>query len=1090
MSTEIRYVVDPRLRLEVANRISLDFLSEEDRKLMANIIRLGEFSIKTQPEKNLSEVKYKDSNKKSMKKKCFKTLELHEEMNQALMDCRDIFKPESTSRAFEKVVELTHMKIEFEGKKCVNSICTNFQTIPDRELAQIAAKVLKEMTTPEQVYEFFSLFVYRDNHKLMERFPNLFVHRETLYAFIKKFAPMKLKDLSENSDYAKMVAVLQEWLEDQIDVSKLDVLQEMLENYENLVNMGIQGLRVFNKRRQFFLNQYEHRVKVLKNEHNAKKEEFLKEIEFQEKRLKAKTLLLKDAAAEQKNGAKLIEQLETSLGKNQKQLQDAQNDKQIDQRKIQALEDEKETIISHFENQLRLSKERYDAIDYTLGETALKKNKMQEELKKVQSENESFKSKLAQLSITSEARQKLIAQLQMEKTELQSLREILEKEKNLLNTQVQTTQNNYNESILKIDELTARNQNLENEKTRLEREVSAASTINKSYEEKITDLGKEITSIDKKLKIAEEEKTLYKESQKQNAEMLISAQKKLEEEKKKLELSNQQNDDNLEIIKKQAEEYGAKLTKLEEEKKKLELSNQQNEDNLETIKKQVQIYDANITELKQEKQVLQNQKTETETKLKEAQKEIQTKKSEIYLYQQELKQTEEKNDDEKNKIAKFVQDLQSEIATLQEQKSEEITTLNSAIELLKAEKIDLEKEVEAKETELEEYKQQVRIRYGQFQNKHLKQKRNLKRELEEKTKEWTELKTRFEELDEMKIGLEAEKKQLTDAAEKLQEQNQDYKKNLEQANQIVRTLEAMTSAHERMIGRLDDDIVQLQQKISHSDSDDEEPDQDEEPHKTQLSKRHEPFLSMITDFFDMKTKQSDVRNGIQRANSPPPVNNVAEIYDKKQELLNRYFQNCKLIPEYKRELIENCRQNSNFEIWEQSIDLQISKWADDYIEHLLEFLCEAVEDENFGNAIVVVGPPTIQLVGYQFGKKGSTSFYLTNKIPITGISENFQNNDNSKEFTAEDALQPKQQQDQTPSSSFQPASFDVDSFTTPNATNIASSKMFAQPPNHSYYYPPVYHPPVSPWPLQFHMPQPQPTKHAGQVCYVVMPLSY
>ena len=51
---------------------------------MANI-RVGEFSIKMQPKKKLSEVKYKDSNEKSMKK-MFETLELHE-VNKEFMDC-------------------------------------------------------------------------------------------------------------------------------------------------------------------------------------------------------------------------------------------------------------------------------------------------------------------------------------------------------------------------------------------------------------------------------------------------------------------------------------------------------------------------------------------------------------------------------------------------------------------------------------------------------------------------------------------------------------------------------------------------------------------------------------------------------------------------------------------------------------------------------------------------------------------------------------------------------------------------------------------------------------------------------------------
>lgn len=1102
MSTEIRYVVDPRLRLEVANRISLDFLSEQDRKLMANIIRVGEFSIKTQPEKRLSEVKYKDSNKKSMKKKCFKTLELHEEMDEELMDCRDIFKPGSTSLAFDKVVELTKKKIDFVGQKCVNSICTNFTTIPEDELAVIAAKVLSEMETPEQVYEFFSLFVYRDNHKLMERFPNFFVHRETLYAFIKKFAPMKIKDLSENSDYAKMVAVLQEWLEDQTNVSQLGVLWDMLENYENLVNMGIQGLRVFNERRQFFLNHHKRRVEALQVEHNAK-------IQFQEKRLRARQLRLEDELAKQEKGDEEIKRLQARLASIQEELNEAQSAKQIDQEKIKALEDDKKKIISDSEKKLHELEKRKKEVHIVLDQTAMElntarkakqidrekikaledeketiiskskrelheldeknrtahymwtkdwkeKQQLQQELTEVRNENESFKSDLAQLSITDEARQKLVAQLQMEKTELQSLREILEKEKTLLQTQVKTTQNNYNESVLRIENLTARNQNLENEKKRLELEVSAASTANKSYEQKIIQLKIQIASIDEKLKLAYEEKETFQKLQGENAEMLIDAQKKLEEEKKKLKLSNQQNDDNL-----------------------------------ETIKKQVQTYDAEITKLQEEKQVLQNQKTETETKLEEAQKEIKTKQSEIILFEEKLKQTEKENEDEKNKIVDFVEYLQSQIATLRKQKSEEMKTLNSAIEQLQAEKNDLEKRIEAQKTEKKEYLKTIGEKYGKVKTQYLTENKKLQEKIELQQQSLCDLNIRFQALQKTKTDLNKEKEQLTDAAAKLQEQNQDYKKNLEQANEVVRTLETMTSDHESVIDRLYQDIVQLQRKISDSDSGDEDDethntDEDDETHTTQLSKRHGPFLSMISQFFEMKTKQSDDRNGIQRENYPMSDYDEEEIKARKQKILDHYFEDCKLNAGKKSEIIKNCKRNPQFRLFEEIINLKLKEWADDKIQNFLEFLCEAVEDENFGNAIVTRQPNDAQhkLVGYQFGKTGSTPLYWLNKTPVQFIRGDFTNNPDAKEFTVDLALEDRQVPNATPSSSFQPASFDVDSFTTPNATNIASSKMFAQPP---YYYPPVYHPPASPWPLQFHMPQPQPTKHAGQVCYVVMP---
>ena len=304
-----------------------------------------------------------------------------------------------------------------------------------------------------------------------------------------------------------------------------------------------------------------------------------------------------------------------------------------------------------------------------------------------------------------------------------------------------------------------------------------------------------------------------------------------------------------------------------------------------------------------------------------------------------------------------------------------------------------------------------------------------------------------------------------------------------------RTSETITSDHESVIGRLYDDILELEHKISDSDLDEEE----EEPHQdTQLSKRHNPFFSMITDFFDMKTKQSDDTNEIQRENYAMSDYNEVEINARKQKFLGRYFQDCKLIAEYKHKIIQNCKQFSQFKLLGEIINLNLTEWADDKIQNFLEFLCEAVEDENFGNAIVTRQPNDAQhkLVGYQFGKTGSTPLYWLNKTPVQFIRGDFTNNPDAKEFTVDLALEDRQVPNARPSSSFQPASFDVDSFTTPNATNIASSKMFAEPPIHSYYYPPVYHPPASPWPLQFHMPQPQPTKHAGQVCYVVMPLSY
>ena len=301
-------------------------------------------------------------------------------------------------------------------------------------------------------------------------------------------------------------------------------------------------------------------MKDLKVQHNAKEKGFSETIHRKnlviqagERKLEQKLQELEQKLQEQKGGAKLIQKLETKIAEIEEKLQHAQNAKQIDRETFEAFEDEKKKIISDYEEKLRELENRKKAVNNTLNTTAFEKQKLNEKLKQAKSENESFQSELEQLSIISESRLKLIAKLQMEKKALQR---IFENEKELLKTQIQTTQNNYNESVLKIDKLTARNQNLQNEKTRLEREVSAAFTTNKSYEEKIIQLETQITSIDKKLKIAEEEKVKFKEIQAENAENLASAQKKLEEQKKKLELSNQQNEDNLETIKNQAKKYG------------------------------------------------------------------------------------------------------------------------------------------------------------------------------------------------------------------------------------------------------------------------------------------------------------------------------------------------------------------------------------------------------------------------------------------------------------------------------------------------------------------------------------------------------
>ena len=240
--TTIQYILDPRLKLLVIKNAKKRLEGTANQARVLNLLRMGKFEIKKMDGgKIIASYDAENDVKKSVKFNL--TNNDCTAIRSAIKQCRQMFNTTNKSDAFAYNENIRDN--DYTGKKHENSIRTNFYTIPIEKFHAQCAENLSEMTSPQDVYDFFELYTEFEHTKLDKKYEHIFVHRDTLFKFIQEFIPeagvSQVDNMPGEEAYAKMCKIIQDWVWRETGMISSG-LNEIMENFQTFMSMGIKGL--------------------------------------------------------------------------------------------------------------------------------------------------------------------------------------------------------------------------------------------------------------------------------------------------------------------------------------------------------------------------------------------------------------------------------------------------------------------------------------------------------------------------------------------------------------------------------------------------------------------------------------------------------------------------------------------------------------------------------------------------------------------------------------------------------------------------------------------------------------------------------
>ena len=241
----IQYILDPRLKLRVIKNVKKKLEGTANQARVLNLLRIGKFETKQMHGGKVIAC-YDEENdvKKSIKFDI--TYQDFMAIRKAIRECRQKFNTTNKSNAFAFNENIRDNEYHYgTGEKHENSIRTNFWALPIEKFYEQCAENLSWMKSPQDVYDFFELYTEFEHTKLDNKYEHIFVHRDILFKFIKEFISEagvgQVDNMPGEAAYAKMCKIIQDWVRQKTGVIS-EGLEEMMENFQTFMSMGIKGL--------------------------------------------------------------------------------------------------------------------------------------------------------------------------------------------------------------------------------------------------------------------------------------------------------------------------------------------------------------------------------------------------------------------------------------------------------------------------------------------------------------------------------------------------------------------------------------------------------------------------------------------------------------------------------------------------------------------------------------------------------------------------------------------------------------------------------------------------------------------------------
>ena len=137
------------------------------------------------------------------------------------------------------------------------SLRTSFFCLKRKDFHKSIAKVLANLEMASEVYEFFELVVHSEVVSLHQDFPHVYVHKNTLQMFTDEFVRSD-QQLNTYDDYWGAVF---EWARRENDgEGDFKGLQQIRDQHEEFVAMGVQGLKIWDKRHRKLRGDFSEKI--------------------------------------------------------------------------------------------------------------------------------------------------------------------------------------------------------------------------------------------------------------------------------------------------------------------------------------------------------------------------------------------------------------------------------------------------------------------------------------------------------------------------------------------------------------------------------------------------------------------------------------------------------------------------------------------------------------------------------------------------------------------------------------------------------------------------------------------------------------
>ena len=674
------------------------------------------------------------------------------------------------------------------SKKSENSIRTRFMTRTYAQMKENARDILNQLKTPEEVYEFFELYVYYEARKLDKEYPFIYTHRNTLLKFVKEF--LGDAGVSDDASFEDLCLKIQDWLQGRI--GDMVGFIKMQENYEKLSKVGIKGARYFQEHMEGVVDLHNAKINLIKEKRNLDRDfhkmtqDKLQQIQKEKQKVELEHKSLQDLYHFNEGLRKKTEEELQKIREEKQRLQDTYNsDKDLHKQTKKELQ--------KIQEKLSFKEKLYDHAKKIHQEEI-------EEYKKQQKDHENQISRLTnslkECKIDMRQKQRVIEQLDEQflivkkarQTMEENLKRVLqetalsdniasEEIPDLLKAEIQRLEKEKQDTTLLHQELETNISRIQQEAQEMQADLTSAleemkteiilktETIQKSYEdfknkekaweEEAKRLNHESeaakASLQEQIDLLETEKA-QTEQLRADLEARINKISQLETEKNDLQKLFAEKDRELESVSEKLEDQRKKMEEIntarDDEKEAAKASLQEQIDLLETEKAQTEQFRADlearidkISELETQKNDLQKLVADKDTELKSVSEQLENQKKEIEEINATLEASKTRLQEQKNLNESLEQKIQAleDKSISQEQKITDLEATNQILEeqknLLQVEKEAREQEIQTLKTTLEENKNVI--------EKHKKLETELQENIAKQNAEIKELKEKI-----------------------------------------------------------------------------------------------------------------------------------------------------------------------------------------------------------------------------------------------------------------------------------------------------------------------------------------------------------